>query len=366
MRQSEADRQGDLEERLAFETLLVDLSSRFVNLPPDEVDREIQDALSRVCEFNGVDLGVLWQWSREAPDVITATHVYYALGSQVSPEPLRQEHYPWVTSQMLDGRIVSFSSPEELPTEAAVDRENAIRLGIKSNLCIPLSVGGAPPVGVLAFNTLLAERDWPDVRVQRLQLVAQVFTNALARMRADAALRESEERLSLAADSAGAGLWMLDYDTGVFWASQVGRAIFGYSPDDVISMERFEASVHPEDWGLVRGVIERSAHTGEPVSVEYRIIRPSDGDVRWIATRGRPRLKPTGEPECLTGLSIDFTERKRIEEALRASEARLAAGADIADLGFFEVDFGAGAMFTDDRFRELCRIPPIGSRGSRC
>ena len=89
-------------------------------------------------------------------------------------------------------------------------------------------MGGASPVAALGFNTTRAERDWPDALVTRLQLVAQVFTNALARKRSDEALRESEERLALAADSAEAGLWILEYHTRVFWATERARAIFGY------------------------------------------------------------------------------------------------------------------------------------------
>ena len=80
-------------------------------------------------------------------------------------------------------------------------------------------------------------------------------------------------------------------------------------------MERFEASVHPDDRELVRGAIERSQCAGDPVDVEYRIILPGDGSVRWIASRGRPRVDAAGEPERLMGISIDVTERKRAEEA---------------------------------------------------
>jgi hypothetical protein len=76
---------------LESETLLADLSSRFVNLPADKVDREIEEALRRVCEFVGIDLAVLWQWSSETPDVIMPTHTYFAQGGVLSPEPLRQE-----------------------------------------------------------------------------------------------------------------------------------------------------------------------------------------------------------------------------------------------------------------------------------
>jgi len=352
-----------LETRLEFETLLSDLSSSFINLTPGEVDREIEDVLRRVCEFLGIDLAVLWQWSRAAPCVLTATHFYYAQGGLQPPEPMHQEQFPYYVQEMLAGRIVGFSSPEELPAEAAFDLEQGRLLGIKSNLCLPLSVGGEQPVGALAFNTVRARRDWPDAVVKRLQLAGQVFTNALARKRADEALRESEERVSLAVDSAEAGLWTLDLSAGVFWATERARAIFGYSPDDVISMERFEASVHPEDRDRVRGAIERSARTGEAINVEYRIILPGHDSLRWIASRGRPRFKSTGEPERLTGISIDVTERKRGEEALRTSEARLAAGADLAGLAFYEVDFGERAIFIDDRFREVCGVPPEREQG---
>ena len=58
------------------------------------------------------------------------------------------------------------------------------------------------------------------------------------------------------------------------------------------------------------------------------------------------------------GVSIDVTERKLSEEARRASESRLAAGADLAGLAFYEVDFGEGVMYVDDRMRDLCGIPP--------
>jgi signal transduction histidine kinase len=184
-----------LESRLEFETLLADLSSRFINLPPAEVDREIEDALRRVCELLGIDLAVLWQGSAARPETFTPTHSYPSLGAPRPFEPLHQDQYPWTVEQVLAGHLVAFSSLEELPAEAAVDRENARRIGIKSSLCLPLTLGGESPVGALAFNTLQAHRDWPDALVKRLQLVGQVFTNAMARRRAEEALHDLSRRL---------------------------------------------------------------------------------------------------------------------------------------------------------------------------
>ena len=48
-----------------FDTLLAALSSRFVNLPPGDVDGAIDDALRRICEPLGVDFAALWEWSAD-------------------------------------------------------------------------------------------------------------------------------------------------------------------------------------------------------------------------------------------------------------------------------------------------------------
>ena len=291
-----------------------------MNLPPGEVDREIMDAQRRICESLGLDHAALWQWSDGAPGFFTLTHVYSAGdGPQLRTGMNSQEAFPWVQQQMLAGRIVALASLDDLPAEAARDRQVAREMGVRSNLTIPLSVGGQPAVGALGFNTLRAHRDWPDPLVKRLQLVAQIFANALARKRADQALRESEMRLSLATDSAGAGLWVLDWNSGEFWANTTARSIFGYTADERITLARFETSVFPEDWPRVTDSLANSAKTGAPVEVEYR-IRLDDGTRKWLVSRGRPFFKANGDPERLVGLSMDITGQRKAE--IEAMELR--------------------------------------------
>jgi PAS domain S-box-containing protein len=363
------DRVEDRELRLEFETLIADLSSRFINLPPDELDREIEEALSRVCLSLGIDYAVLWQWSSAAPNVIAPTHVYYGLPGEPPAGPLDQEQFPWYVQQMLAGRTVVVASLDDLPAAAAVDRDVCLALGVRSTLCLPLSVGGEPPVGALGLNALRAERDWPDALVNRLNLVAQVFTNALARRRHDlerqkllAGLQEAEELVSMAADSANAGLWSLAYRTGMFWASVRARKMFGYQPDEELTMARLENSIHPDEREFIRQALERSRQTGEDIAVEYRIFTP-DGRLRWIASSGRPRLYFNGIPERFAGVSIDITDRKLAEEQLRESEANLASGVDLAGLGFYRVDFSRGTATIDDRMREMTGMPPGPDQG---
>jgi len=296
-------------------TLLAEISSRFVNLPPPDVDREIIDAQRRICRFLDLDLSVLWQVQEGSADYI-ATHAYQRDGSPAPSQPFRQEDFPWVRSEMTVGRTVMFTKVAEIPADAAKDRETVSTFGIKSTLTIPLAVGGEQTLGVLSFNALRRERRWTDALVKRLQLVAQIFANALARKRADQALRESEERLSLAVSSAEAGLWVMDCGTFEFWATEKARTLFGYSRDEKIDLLRFEKSVHAEDWALVWQSLDRAMQAGEPINVEYR-IRLGDGRERWIASWGRRFAKSNGNAQRLQGLSMDITERKRTEEQLR-------------------------------------------------
>jgi PAS domain S-box-containing protein len=323
MTESEADRHTDLEKRLAFETLLADLSSRFINLPADQVDHAVEDAQRRVCELLGLDLSALWQWSVETPGAVTLTQLYRPLGGPPPPEPMdAHEYFPWSLQQVLAGKVVTISSTEDVPAEAARDQEAWRHYGIKTILTFPLSAGGGPPLGAISFNTTREERTWPEEIVKRLQLVAQIFANALERKRADMTLRESEARLTLAAASADAGLWELDLETGRFWSTDKARNLFGLPADSGVTFDTFLALVHPEDRERIQHTVEQVAESGEGLRAEYRSLHP-DGGVRWMVSQGRPHPESSAKPRRLMGVTIDITDRKRAEEHLRQTLAEV-------------------------------------------
>ena len=210
------------------------------------------------------------------------THIYAAREGPRSFDPLQQEQFPWVVRQMLSGDTVAVSSLEELPAEAAVDRESARLSGIRSNLTLPLAVGGEPPVGALAFNTLRAQRAWPDVLVNRLQLVAQVFTNALARRRHEQSLQESEARLSAGTDLAGLAFYEVDFGEGVVLIDDRFRDLCGVPPEREEGLQALEfwlEHLHPDDRQKVLD-LRRQLHDGtvEQLNIEYRFRHPSQGE----------------------------------------------------------------------------------------
>ena len=324
MELSKADWRNEYEKQLRFETLLTDISTRFINLPSDQIDSVIEEAQCRICSCLDIDLSALWQWSEESPRFMTLTHLHSPPDGPSRPEKIDAEKsFPWVLKKVLQREtLVLFT--DNMPPEAAFDQESRRHFGVKSSVVVPLAVGGAPLIGVLTFDALWEERVWPNELVKRLELVAQIFCNALVRKELDRTLRQSEARLSLAADSAAIGLWELNCNTNLFWATEKARAIFGYDHGENITMERFEQSVYADDLARVLQVIKQSLESNEPLSVEYR-IHTGDGGMKWIYFSGRPYFKSDGEPDRLLGVSVDITDRKKMEEELREREACLKA-----------------------------------------
>ena len=233
------------------------------------------------------------------------------------------EFFPWTQAKLMAGEIVSVPNTAEAPPEASTDRVTWQRFGMKSTLAFPLSVGGGAVFGVVSFDGAREIPAFPaPPLLKRLQLLAQVLANALERKRAEQKLRDSEARLSLAAASANAGLWTLEPETGRVWATEKTNELFGLSPREELTLDRFFALVHPEDRETVKQTIQEAMRSGHDSAVEYRIQRP-DGSVRWIASRGRRQAGSDSEPDRLMGVSTDITESKHVELRLLAESEYL-------------------------------------------
>ena len=314
----------NLHELLEFETLLSEVSARFVNLPFDRVDSAIEESQRTICECLGVDHSSVWQASSNEPGILLLTHLFRDPTLPSPPERMDGESYfPWTQLRLRNKEIVNVPSTLHVPAEAATDSNTWQAYGIKSALGFPLYVGDGPVFGVLAFDATTRERDWPLALVKRLQLLAQVFANALARKHTEQALKDSEARLRLAAASASAGLWTLDLALGHIWATEKTREILGFTPAEELDVSKFMFAVYPEDRDAVQRAIDDAVISGEERCIEYRIMRP-DGQTRWILARGRLHRGESGLPNLLMGVSIDVTERKQIQQALDTSNEQLA------------------------------------------
>ena len=175
-----------LNDRLRFETLLAELSAKLIHVEIRSIDAALGAALQQAVTFLGMDRGNL----EECGDGASAASISWAEpGVQPRPSRLSGGNFGWTMETLQRGEIVRFSRLVELPISAAADRESYERLGIRSHLSIPLRAGG-PLLGVLAFDSVRAEREWPDQVINRLWLLSEAFASALDRKRMELSLAD--------------------------------------------------------------------------------------------------------------------------------------------------------------------------------
>ena len=146
--------EGTVQERrddaATLASLIADLSIRFINLPADQVDRTIEDALRLACAWFDLDLGAVWQRRSSDSRPRMLTHYYSPVAAAPEGEVDPTTDYPWSLRAIMDGQSVSFTSLDQLPTGAGRDRQTWHDFGVKSGLALPLGAGGSI-LGVLGF-----------------------------------------------------------------------------------------------------------------------------------------------------------------------------------------------------------------------
>jgi PAS domain S-box-containing protein len=177
-----------IEGHVEFEALVAELNFKFNNLLPDQVIDTVYDALRKTGEMLGVDRCSFFRF-RGADVPLVPLGVWQRTG--VAPSPMvtaPRERVPWVIDTLLDGKMICFSSVDEVPNPT--DRATYQSYGVKSAVTMPLSTLDRV-VGAIGFNMTTRERTWTPGALHRIRVVASVFSNILARFEGDEALRDT-------------------------------------------------------------------------------------------------------------------------------------------------------------------------------
>ncbi len=184
------------EKRLEFEKFLAELSARFVPLPPEQVDDEIRNALKRVLEFFQIERLSLLQL---LPDKTSWQAVYISDASGIPPVPigtaLPVSLFPWLCKKLMEQReVFSFSRLEELPADAAADKQSFERFGVRSGLYIPIAALRSSEYSI-GISSDSPGRSFPEEYIPRLRLLGELFVNAVERSRGELTLRQQKDEI---------------------------------------------------------------------------------------------------------------------------------------------------------------------------
>ncbi len=151
-------------------------------------------------------------------------------------------------------------------------------------------------------------------------VVLGIARDITARKRAEDALRESEERFRIMADSCPTILWVTDAEGRIRFVNRTCRELFGTGYEQ-LEGSKWQMQVHPDDAPDYIGAFQRAVSERTRFHAQAR-VRRCDGEWRWVDSIAEPRFSQAGEFLGHVGLSPDITERKQAEDALRSSEER--------------------------------------------
>ncbi|MFO1091348.1 MAG: HWE histidine kinase domain-containing protein [Hyphomicrobiales bacterium] len=250
-------------------------------------------------------------------------------------------------------------------TESAEIKATISGEGICSLAFIPLMANGGVIGKFMAYHCQPHEFG-PHERNIAITIARQLgFSMArmsveAARLRAEALLRESEQRLDFALRAGRMGAFEWNALTGkVYWSPSL-EAIHGLREGAFGgTVDAAKADIHPDDLDHVLAEVDRSLKTGVDYHVLYRMLHPC-GEQRWLEAFGSPVVGNSGVVEKLGGVCIDITDRKRVEEALGSANEtsrqlveRSPFGIYVVNADFRMVQVSAGAQKAFENVKPL-------------
>jgi transcriptional regulator with GAF, ATPase, and Fis domain len=315
-----SDDGSELEQVLAIERMLANLSAGLIGLSPEEIDRAVPRGLAELADVLDVDRTTLMEL---APDG-QLTPIYSWARPGVPPEdlPVTRDRLPWYYDRLLQGQpVVLQRLPDDLPVEAAAEREYVRQRGIKSHLGMLLAVGGRPLclLGVAAFR---APRPWPPDLIPRLRLAGEIFANALHRKRSDLTLQAQLAEITALKTQLEA--------ENVYLREEASQAR-GF--DEIVG-----------DSPLVRQALQRTALVA-PTNTAV-LIRGETGTGKELIARAIHRLSPRRDAPLVV-VNCAALPASLIEAELFGHDKGAFTGATAARAGRFEVAHG-GTLFLDE------------------
>jgi diguanylate cyclase (GGDEF)-like protein/PAS domain S-box-containing protein len=302
---------NSLRHRLEFEKLISSISTNFINLPPEEIDSGIREALGTVGSFINADRSYVYLFSDDRKTATMAYEWTAADGATSSDRQVAVSDFPWTMQRLLQFQHIALEV-DDMPEEAAEERKAYLAAGNRSVVVIPM-VYNRETLGVLGVGSASSLR-WSEEVVALLRITGEIFINALQRNRVERALRESEARYRLMAENSNDIISRTTTSSVILYASDASRRLLGFDPAELVGKSIYEF-MHPDDREETRHLSFLINET-TPTTYTYRLIKKS-GNAVWFETTSRAVRNPsTNQVDEFISVSRDITERKIVEEQI--------------------------------------------------
>ncbi|RME45315.1 MAG: GAF domain-containing protein, partial [Caldilineae bacterium] len=305
-----------LRHRLAVEKLLANISTYFINLPPEKVDEGIQHTLQKIGQFTNVDRSYVFLLSDDLK-ALSNTHEWCAPGIEPQMDNLQNlpaDTFPWWMDKIRRLETIHIPRVADLPPEAAAEKEILQAQDIQSLIVLPLSFAERA-IGFIGFDSVRSEKKWPDDAILLLQVTASAIAGLLERRRVERILWQSRREYEDLVNTVEGIVWEADPEPLRFrFVSRHAEKLLGYPRHRWYNEPDFwENHIHPDDREWAVEFCRRATAKKEDHQFEYRMLT-ADGRVVWIRDLVSVIVKD-GQPVRLRGIMVDITSRKQAEQA---------------------------------------------------
>lgn len=257
------------------------------------------------------------------PGMLTLAEEY----SRRFPEQVREDRGLGAVLKTGESEIFEIITDEMIAAAAQGEDHLAIlrKLGLSSSILVPLTSRGKV-LGAIRFLAAGSGRHFNADDVQTAKELARRAGTAIENAQLHQAVLKQESELRLSHSAARIGSWSMDLEKRqVAWSNEF-KELHGLPLDTVPTYEGGARLVHPEDRErIMREMQEVLDSEAEQITTEHRILTPQ-GRTLWIQSRGSIHRDEQGNAKSIIGVSMDVTEHRQAENALRRTEKLAAAG----------------------------------------
>ena len=314
--------EAQIRRRVDLERMVSSISTRFVALDLTDLDDALDETIRTLGLFLDVDRSYIFRFSSDHT-LADNTHEWCAEG--VDPQiavmqAIQTDSLPWGLAQIQVGRTICLPALDDLPAEAAAEREFLEQYGVVSVILVPVVTAGEV-VGLMGFETIVRERSWSEDDIALLTVVGNLVGDLLGRVRGLKRLRESEERFRTLVERSHDCYIRRNTVTSVIeYISPSWERLIGYPREECMDDPGLiERLIHPDDREVFCAMLQ------EPEADRLYTFRALRRDRRyaWLEVCTIPVYGDDGEVVAVEYAVHDINAWKQAELALIEANRKL-------------------------------------------